>query len=304
MWEISVKKADRLDRLLRAAAISPWMSRQAWEAAIEEGWIRIGNRILRKPGEVIGAGSNVEAHLPPLGLNPDPTPAELVWREGDLAVFNKSPGVPTYPLLPWETGTLANGIARELDARGILNPAAFAALADPPVLEGGLLQRLDRDTSGLVTVAFTKEAKAAYRQVFSGKVDKGYLAITAGAQAFASGNYEVNFLPGGAAKVAASLVAKPGAVAVSFDVKVLASGRDAQLLEARTSHGLRHVVRAGLSALGAPLVGDELYGGAKLAPFHQLHAHSLKIPGLAEITSSPPKSFLDCLESLGLHYSR
>lgn len=297
MWEFRAQKADRLDRILREQNVSPWMSRQAWEKALESGRVNVDGRVTKKAGEQVKETSLISVDLPDLGLHAEGPAALPLWENSDatLAVFYKDAGIPTHPIYPWESGTLANRI----EAFALSSGRPFAELASPPSLEGGLLQRLDRDTSGLVTAAFTPEAKALYRKVFSGEVSKGYWAIVKGSVA---GTRQVFFPQSSAPKVLARLAGREGDVKVEFELKVLASAGGFSLVEARTSQGLRHVVRAGLAALGAPLVGDALYGGSGEMPFHQLHAQSLKIPGFSEITASAPQSFLDCLEKLGLHY--
>lgn len=302
MWEFSAGRNDRLDRLLRGQGISPWMGRQAWDVAIEQSKVRVDGRVERKAGAQVAQGSVIHIDLPPLGLKPDETPAELVWANDDhsLGVFNKAPGYATYPLLPWEKGTLANGIARFVEEKSWMGAGDFAKLATPPVLEGGLLQRLDQHTSGLVTCAFTPDAKAAYRKVFSGAVNKGYLAIVTGDPGAIKARHQLFFPATEAPKVQASKELKPGSVVVWLSIKILSYTAAHALVEVSTSHGVRHVVRAGMAALGFPLVGDELYGGSSEAPFHQLHAHALQIPELGPITSTPPQSFMDCLNNLGL----
>lgn len=173
MWNFVTAKSDRLDRALRAQAFpgSEWMSRQAWECALHDGRVKVAGRVCKKGGAEVPPHTEIEVDLPALGLTLAERPPPLVWAApgGALAVFNKPAGMDTYPLFPWETGTLANAVARYAEESAGLAPGAFAALSAPPVLEGGLLQRLDRDTSGLVCSAFTKEAKAAYRRVFSGE---------------------------------------------------------------------------------------------------------------------------------------
>lgn len=280
------------------------MSRQAWDELISSGRVKIAGRVEKKGGAVVPGGAIIAVDLPPLGLHPDEVSAQPVWVSPDrkLAVFNKDSLIPTYPLLPWENGTLANRIARFCEEQGWMSAADYAALAEPPVLEGGLLQRLDEGTSGLVTSAFTSSAKDSYRKVFSGQVEKGYLAIVTGEPVSLQGKHQL-FFKTNAPKVSASTIASPGALEACLSIKILSSASGHGLVEVTTSQGLRHVVRAGLAALGHPLAGDSFYGGSTAATFHQLHAHSLQIPGFAKVTSSPPQSFLDCLKTLRLQYS-
>lgn len=303
MWEFSPSKSDRLDRLLRKQSVSPWISRHAWEALLEGGRVRVNGRVVKKAGEVVAEGSAVAVDLPRLGLHPGERPAVLVWRsaDGSLGVFNKEAGMPSYPLLPWETSTLANGIARFVEENRLMTAEAYALLADPPVLEGGLLQRLDTHTSGLLATAFTREAKAKYREVFSGSVLKAYLAIVEGSISPQKG--AVYFSASSGEKVSASRAQKADGTPVELQLEPLSRNAGHSLVRVRTSQGLRHVVRAGMAALGHPLVGDALYGGSTAAAaHHQLHADSLQIPGFSLISSSPPESFLAVLEKLGLDY--
>jgi 23S rRNA-/tRNA-specific pseudouridylate synthase len=307
MWNFVTVKTDRLDRALRAQAFpgSEWMSRQAWDHALHDGRVRVAGRVCKKGGTEVAAHTEIAVDLPTLGLAPAEEAPPLVWAapDGSLAVFNKAAGVDTYPLFPWERGTLANAVARYAQSRAGLAPGAFAALSMPPILEGGLLQRLDRDTSGIVCSAFTKEAKAAYRRVFSGAAEKGYLALVGGVPQTDDGSYEVYYGGGEQARVRAELAPKPNLTPATLRVRTLARGEAASLLAVETSQGLRHVVRAGMAALGHPLVGDLLYGGSSAASFHQLHAAWLRLPGLPEFRVPPPESFLSTARRLGLEYS-
>jgi 23S rRNA pseudouridine1911/1915/1917 synthase len=307
MWNFVTAKTDRLDRALRAKAFSgsEWMSRQGWDRALHDGRIRLNGRIVKKGGTEVPAGTEISVDLPALGLQMAEEAPALVWASPDrtLAVFDKRPGIDTYPLFPWENGTLANQLAHFVEKEGWMKAAAFASLSAPPVLEGGLLQRLDRDTSGLVCSAFTAAAKLKYRQAFSGAAKKGYLALVDGAFTKGLGPHRIYFGGGEQARVRAELTEKPGFQAAELTVRVLATSHAASLVEVETSQGLRHVVRAGMAALGAPLVGDALYGGSPAAPFHQLHAWWIRLPELPEFKASPPESFLGYAAALGVNYS-
>lgn len=307
MWAFTVQKPDRLDRALKQQVFpgSVWLSRQVWERVLEEGRVRVDGRLVKKGGLALNAGANVSVDLPPLGLHAAPAAAPLVWAspERDFAVFFKKAGIATYPLLPWENGTLANEIARFLEAEAWIAPAAFEALSAPPVLEGGLVQRLDRDTSGLVCCAFTAAAKQKFRKLFSGEVEKGYLALVRRPAGALAGSHSLYYRGTDAPTVQAAAEERPGSQPAVLTVKVLAETDTYALVEVRTRQGLRHVVRAGMAALGAPLVGDVAYGGSGEAPFHQLHAGMLAVPGYPVFQTPPPESFLACARSLGLEFS-
>lgn len=313
MWEFRVKKSDRLDRLLRGEVFpgAEWLSRQAWDWLLENCLVEVNGRKCSKSGVVVAEGSHVIVHFPsmPLGLLKSKDAAELLWTDGRLAVFSKACGVSTVPLYPWDSTAFANSVATALEEKGMISAANFAALSAPPVLEGGLLQRLDRHTSGIVCAALNPQTKALFRQLFSGgKIEKTYLAIVSGELDRARGDHQVWINSQGGAKVKTSLVApkaadEPSVLKVAFEKK---AGNRA-LIRVRTSHGARHVVRAGMAALGAPLIGDELYGGEACAPFYQLHGLSVRLqhendyPGFPSGVEAPlPLSFLDSLSAVGL----
>lgn len=299
MWEFKAAKADRLDRTLREQGFAgrEWLSRQAWEWLVEHGRITVNGRKAAKAGANLAPGDAVRVDLPgPLGLSPAGS-AEPVWMapDGSWGVFDKPVGVDTVALLPWDQCAFASRVASYAVAHGL----AFAALATPPAMEGGLVQRLDRDTSGLVSAAFTAAAKARLRELFSGAVGKTYDALVK--QAPAAGEHRVWLAKESGARVRAWSTPHAEAEEVSLTVEVYKSSSSLAWLRVCTRFGRRHVVRAGLAALGAPLVGDALYGGSAQAPHHQLHAGALEIPGAPRIEVAPPESFLASAAALGLN---
>jgi 23S rRNA pseudouridine1911/1915/1917 synthase len=310
MWEIRVEKTDRLDRLLRSIRHTgaEWLSRQAWEQLLADGFIQVDGRIQTKGGANVMAGAELRVRFPgpELGLLVASEPARLVWQspEADWGIFFKNPGLATYPLMPWERDSFANQVAAYVTKNGPISLPAFVALADPPRLEGGLLQRLDRDTSGLVSVAFTSSAKASFRKQFTeGQIEKSYLAIVRGDASSITGSHEL-FLH--APKGGKTLVSQKSGEPVAFRVRTMLANERASLVEFSTNRGIRHIVRASMAALGYALVGDSTYGDGVDAEFHQLHAHRLRsLNGDAAFPSGlealPPQSFLDSLTRLGLH---
>lgn len=308
MWKFHPIKPDRLDRLLREAPIpgKEWLTRASIESLIEQGRVVVNGRRVKKPGEQLAAGVEISLDLPALGLTAGSAPAPLLWADESrrLALFSKPAGLATYPLLPWENGTFANQVSAFLKGSGWMNEEEFAALAEPPRLEGGLLQRLDRDTSGIMAVALEPGTKEIFRAAFSeGKIRKTYRALVAGRPA--EGKFRFKMKEVGA-KVQAQL--DPSGE-TDLALKLIFAGKDFSEVEILTRQGSRHVVRATLSALGHALAGDAAYGGdTRAAPFHQLHALALELLDLSlfpefpsGIEAAPPQSFLDCRARLGIH---
>lgn len=303
-WSFRAHKSDRLDRLLREIRFpgSEWLSRAAWEELVTSGRVRVGGGRVVKPGASVSAGAEIMVNMPgrELGLIPGKTSTALLWVDPahTLAIFNKSPGIDSYPLLPWESDTFANQVAHFLAGAGWITTAEFAALAEPPKLEGGLTQRLDRDTSGALLVALKSETKERFRGLFKDHaITKSYhmIAPNQGEE----GVFRFEHRPAGERSTAR--LDPAGETEIELR-RLKATGKWA-LWEARTRFGSRHVIRACLANLGRPLAGDALYGGdVGAAMFHQLHAFELAGPGLPSGVHAPyPQSFLDCLTNLGLH---
>lgn len=158
--------------------------------------------------------------------------------------------------------------------------------------QGGLVHRLDRETSGAMLVATSMAARGRLRDAISdGSIGKVYLAaISSSTSLPASGTFRLRF---------SSRYRRSAKVSVREDGegqegvcrwRTLERGDVQRLLEIElVGPGRRHQIRAGFAHLGAPLRGDPLYGGdaaARLA----LHATRLVVDGMA-IESPRPDGF-------------
>ncbi len=248
------------------------LSRSKVKALFEADGIRVDGRRAKK-GAVVAAGqkvSVVEAVEVPRAVTPEAdAPLQTLHVDDALVFVDKAAGMPSHPLLPGEKGTVANALVARF-------PECIAAGLDER--EGGLCHRLDTETSGVLLAARTRAAWEKMREAFSGSgADKRYLALITGPLAD-EGEIELPLAHHGER---VRPVAGVGADArdAHSEFKVLGRNGEYAQVEVRILTGVMHQVRAHLAAVGAPIVGDALYGGRAEPGFARffLHARSLEI---------------------------
>ena len=164
-----------------------------------------------------------------------------------------------------------------------------------------LINRLDRETSGLVLAAKNHNTATAIRKIWSepGAASKTYLAIVHGQPPQEEGSIDAPIGRDVQSEVAIKdCVRSDGAQSkTTFRVlkRFLNAGRPFSLLEVSLLTGRKHQIRIHLQHLGHPIVGDKLYGGRPelylkfvrgeltpqdreelILPFHALHAGRLQ----------------------------
>lgn len=143
----------------------------------------------------------------------------------------------------------------------------------------GIHQRLDRDTSGVLTFSRSKGANPSLAKQFEGRsVEKTYVAVVEGKLALPKDGVLRDVLApdrDGNVRVVTRGRAPRGQDAVTR-VRVLERSGARMLVEAKPETGRTHQIRAQLAHAGAPILGDDAYGGA---PHDRLllHAKSLAL---------------------------
>src|SRR3990172_4790621 len=135
----------RLDRLLVTRL--PDISRTRLQQLIEEGNVRV-NGAAPKASYRLRAGERVTITIPAgrgEPLRPEPIPLTIVYEDDDLLVVNKPAGMVVHPGAGVQSGTLVNALLAHTGLSPIGGPA-----------RPGIVQRLDKGTSGLLVVAKSK----------------------------------------------------------------------------------------------------------------------------------------------------
>ncbi len=191
-------------------------------------------------------------------IEPENIPLDVVYEDEALMVINKPAGLVVHPGCGNYTGTLVNAIAWHLRDNAQYDPN------DPGV---GLVHRIDKDTSGLLVVAKTPEAKTHLGwQFFNKTTRRRYNALVWGNFQEESGRIEGNI--GRNPKDRMQMAVFPpdseiGKHAVTH-YAVLERFGYVTLVECVLETGRTHQIRAHMTHLGHPLFNDERYGGDRI----------------------------------------
>lgn len=247
---------QRLDRWLarRLELGRGGTSRTSLQAWIRAGRVELDGARVTRPGQPLEAGQRVRVRVPRAAPAPEPQYAArtlvLVHVDEHLAVADKPAGLLTHG----PPGGLEPALA-DL-AAAVLGPLPSS---DGPE-RGGVVHRLDRETSGLVVLARNAEALAGMQQLFrEHRVEKRYLALVHGAPRFESDWIELP-LERSARRPDRVSVSAPGEgrEARTF-YEVLERFEGLALLSCRPHTGRMHQIRVHLCAAGLPIVADRVY---------------------------------------------
>lgn len=252
--KITVPPQDKALRLDHFLIEQFGKSRAYWKEAIPSR-VRVNGRIPKKGmwvegGEVLEWEREEESETP---FAADPSLSLKVLHEDpDFIVVEKPAGMDIHPLKAEESGTLFQAvIARFPEIAGI----------GPSPREGGLLHRLDRDTSGLVMLARNSQAFDFLKTEFQKRrIEKEYMALVENEGVLDSKQHSIELPIDHHPKNKKKMKVDPkGRSALTF-FQAVESYEGASLLKIQIPTGVRHQIRVHLAYEGFPILGDTLYG--------------------------------------------
>ncbi len=217
-------------------------------------------------------------------INPEyqgPT-IEIIAETDDYLVLHKPPAVHCHPLSYEDKDTLLNFLVVQNKWEPLLvNTANY---------DRGLLYRLDYETSGVIVLIKNDKYLKFMRENFDTTMKrKFYLAIVEG-DFEKEGRWTHYFKPTGlkGVKQKVSEFESEESQEGTFSVLKISTNQEKSLLLINLKTGLRHQIRAQLSFLGFPILGDELYGGKKA---ERLFLHALRYEFSDTVEDTNPELF-------------
>jgi 23S rRNA pseudouridine1911/1915/1917 synthase len=242
----------RLDRVLqRHLADRPDITRARIQGWIGEGLVRVNGAPATKPASRVMLGDEIEVVLPPpperRAVVAQEMPLSVLYEDEHLLALDKPPGIVVHPAPGHREGTLINALLwRARDWGEGQNP--------------GLVNRLDRGTSGVVLVAKTPALHASLaRHLRRRTAEKEYLAVIYGATPSALGRIELKILRDPEDRKRRVTSKSEGRDSVTL-YKRMADASGLTLLRCLLLTGRTHQIRVHLKSQGWPIVGDPLYG--------------------------------------------
>lgn len=233
------------------------ISRSAAARRADAGEVTVGGAPVRR-NRVLAAGDELTVTPAVRDAVTAPPVPPIRYRDAHLSVLAKPPGLVVHP----GTGHHGDTLVDALIAAGV--PLAPGDDPERP----GIVHRLDRDTSGLLLVAHTEEARAALAaQLARHEVDRRYLALLAGVPPEPRGIVDAPIARHPSRRAAFAVV--EGGRSARTHYRVLATGsvatadgpRAVTAVVCGLETGRTHQVRVHLDAVGAPVAGDPVYGG-------------------------------------------
>ncbi len=245
------------------AAKLPELSRARVQALMAGGLVTFGAAVCNDASARAVPGLYTLLIPPVLAadLSPEAIPLEVLFEDQHLIVVVKPAGMAAHPAVGTPSGTLVNALLHHCGD----TLSGIGGVARP-----GIVHRLDKDTSGVMVAAKTDAAHAGLSKLFATHdIERVYVALTRGAPPNPAGSVESQIGRSTADRKKMAVLKSGGRHAVTHYAVERKFGPAAKptatRIACRLETGRTHQIRVHLASLGAPCLGDPLYGSGSPA---------------------------------------
>jgi len=264
--------------------VMPSKSRNSVKAILSRGQVSINGEKTTQFNEAIEPGDKIQLRVRVASDDVKMTGVKIIHEDDEVIVIEKDAGILS----------IASEIEKDLTAyRQITNYIKSVY----PKNQIFVVHRLDRDTSGVMIFAKSKEVQQALQMTWQESVhERTYIALVEGV--VKKDGSLTTWLTESKAFVVHSSDRDNGGQKAITHYKVMKTSRTMSLLQVNLDTGRKNQIRVHMKEIGHPIVGDKKYG-ASSNPLRRLglHAHAITFvhpkTGEAMRFESPvPASFL------------
>ncbi len=247
---VSAEEAlTRLDKLL--SLHFPGHSRTYFQYLIDQQSVLVNGECLKKR-HLLKAGDEVDVSFlltPEISLEPQNIALDVLFEDEHLIAVNKPAGMVVHPAPGHPDKTFVNALLYHCRSLNVTDP-----------VRPGIVHRLDKDTSGVLLAAKTAEAHAKLVELFAARrMHKDYLAVCVGTPREGLIDAPIRRHPTQRKEMAVCF--EQGKEAKSR-CQVLGKNGQLSLVQIQLLTGRTHQIRVHLKHIGAPVLGDAVYGNA------------------------------------------
>lgn len=248
--KLKASEAMRLDVFITDSIDS--YTRSYFTGLISEGRVTVNGKVVTKSGFKISSGDIIEVNIPE-PVNTDTVaqdiPLDILYEDDDLIIINKPQGMVVHPAAGHYDGTLVNALLKHCgdnlsDINGVVRP--------------GIVHRIDKDTSGVMMAVKNNETHIKISDMMSRhEIERVYRTVVYGIVTENKGTIDAPI--GRSTKDRRKMTVVPDGKPSVSHFEVINRYREGTDLKVILETGRTHQIRAHMTYIGHPVIGDPLY---------------------------------------------